>query len=226
MAFYVYGFTDFTPQEERVLSALMAQGELTVALVCGGEDDPSGIFQPALRCAGRLARLAKAGAVPVREEVLDRPLARCPSLAFLEENLFGEGPGQAWAGECAVVRVAAASPRQEVEWCAAEILRLLREENCRCRDIAVCARRLDGYGELVESVFARYGVPVFLSAMEDVLEKPVLALVTSALAAAGSDYPYEELFRYLKTGLTGITEEERDLLENYVLTWEIGRAHV
>ncbi len=221
MAFYVYGFTDFTPQEERVLSALMAQGELTVALVCGGEDDPSGIFQPALRCAGRLARLAKAGAVPVREEILDRPLARCPSLAFLEENLFGEGPGQAWAGECAVVRVAAASPRQEVEWCAAEILRLLREENCRCRDIAVCARRLDGYGELVESVFARYGVPVFLSAMEDVLEKPVLALVTSALAAAGSDYPYEELFRYLKTGLTGITEEERDLLENYVLTWDL-----
>ena len=221
MAFYVYGFTDFTPQEERVLSALMAQGELTVALVCGGEDDPSGIFQPALRCAGRLARLAKAGAVPVREEVLDRPLARCPSLAFLEENLFGEGPGQAWAGECAVVRVAAASPRQEVEWCAAEILRLLREENCRCRDIAVCARRLDGYGELVESVFARYGVPVFLSAMEDVLEKPVLALVTSALAAAGSDYPYEELFRYLKTGLTGITEEERDLLENYVRTWDL-----
>lgn len=221
MAFYVYGFTDFTPQEERVLSALMAQGELTVALVCGGEDDPSGIFQPALRCAGRLARLAKAGAVPVQEEVLDRPLARCPSLAFLEENLFGEGPGQAWAGECAVVRVAAASPRQEVEWCAAEILRLLREENCRCRDIAVCARRLDGYGELVESVFARYGVPVFLSAMEDVLEKPVLALVTSALAAAGSDYPYEELFRYLKTGLTGITEEERDLLENYVLTWDL-----
>ncbi len=221
MAFYVYGFTDFTPQEERVLSALMAQGELTVALVCGGEDDPSGIFQPALRCAGRLARLAKAGAVPVREEILNRPLARCPSLAFLEENLFGEGPGQAWAGECAVVRVAAASPRQEVEWCAAEILRLLREENCRCRDIAVCARRLDGYGELVESVFARYGVPVFLSAMEDVLEKPVLALVTSALAAAGSDYPYEELFRYLKTGLTGITEEERDLLENYVLTWDL-----
>lgn len=221
MAFYVYGFTDFTPQEERVLSALMAQGELTVALVCGGEDDPSGIFQPALRCAGRLARLAKAGTVPVREEILDRPLARCPSLAFLEENLFGEGPGQPWAGECAVVRVAAASPRQEVEWCAAEILRLLREENCRCRDIAVCARRLDGYGELVESVFARYGVPVFLSAMEDVLEKPVLALVTSALAAAGSDYPYEELFRYLKTGLTGITEEERDLLENYVLTWDL-----
>ena len=221
MAFYVYGFTDFTPQEEGVLSALMAQGELTVALVCGGGDDPSGIFQPALRCARRLVRLAKDNNLPVREETLDRPLARHPSLAFLEENLFGGGPERPWTGACAVTRVAAATPRQEAEWCAAEILRLLREEGYRCRDIAVCARRIDGYGELIDSVFERYGVPVFRSAMEDILEKPVLALVTSALAAAGSDYPYEELFRYLKTGLTGIEDEERDLLENYVLTWDL-----
>ncbi len=221
MSFYVYGFTDFTPQEEQVLSALMAQGELTVAFVCGGKDDPADIFQPALRAARRLSRMAKDNGVLLLKETLDRPSERHPSLAFLERSLFGAVPEAPWEGDCAVVRAAAATPRQEVEWCAAEILRLLREESCRCRDIAVCARKLDGYGELIESTFARYGVPVFLSAMEDVLEKPVLALVTSALAAAAEDYPYEELFRYLKTGLTGITDEERDLLENYALTWDL-----
>lgn len=221
MAFYVYGFTDFTPQEEGVLSALMAQGELTAAFVCDSRDDPTGIFQPALRAAKRLKRIAEGNAIPVRQETLERPLPRHPSLAFLEERLFGDGPDQPWAGECAVTRIAAGDPRQEAEWCAAEILRLLREEGYRCRDIAVCARRMDGYGELIDSVFERYGVPVFRSAMEDILEKPVLALVTSALAAAGSDYPYEELFRYLKTGLTGLTDGERDALENYALTWDL-----
>lgn len=220
MAFYVYGFTDFTPQEEQVLSALMAQGELTVAFVCDGID-PSGIFQPAQRAARRLVMLAGKNAVTVREETLERELPRHPSLAFLERNLFGPMPRCPWQGERSLTRIAAATPRQEVEWCAAEILRLLREEHYRCRDIAVCARKLDGYGELIDSVFAQYGVPVFRSAMEDILEKPVLALVTSALAAAGSDYPYEELFRYLKTGLTGISDEERDLLENYALTWDL-----
>ena len=220
MAFYVYGFTDFTPQEEQVLSELARQGELTVAFLCDPGDDQSEIFQPALRAAKRLARDARKNAVPVREEALVRPLERHPSLAFLEENLFGIN-SVSWSGQCAVTRVAAVTPRQEVEWCAAEILRLLREEGYRCRDIAVCARRLDGYGELIDSVFARYGIPVFLSAMEDVLEKPVLALVTSALAAAAEDYPYEELFRYLKTGLTGISDEERDQLENYALTWDL-----
>jgi ATP-dependent helicase/nuclease subunit B len=221
MGFYVHGFTDFTPQEETVLSALMAQGELTVAFVCDAGDGPSEIFQPALRAARRLARMAGADALPVQEEAVNRPLPRHPSLEFLERSLFGPSSGPPWTRACTVTRVAAATPRQEAEWCAAEILRLLREERYRCRDIAVCTRRLDGYGELISSTFARYGVPVFLSAMEDVLEKPVLALVTSALAAAGSDYPYDELFRYLKTGLTGISDEERDLLENYVLTWDL-----
>ena len=72
MAFFVHGFTDFTPQEERVLSALMAQGELTVAFVCGTGDDPTGIFQPALRAARRLGRLAKDNGVFLLEETLDR----------------------------------------------------------------------------------------------------------------------------------------------------------
>ena len=70
-------------------------------------------------------------------------------------------------------------------------------------------------------MFRQYGIPVFRSVMEDVLQKPVLALVTSALAAVAEDYPYEEMFRYLKTDLTGISREEQDLLENYVLTWNI-----
>ena len=221
MAFFVHGFTDFTPQEEQVLAQLMVQGELTAALLCDHGDDPADIFRPALRSARRLVRLAREAGVGVREERLDRPLFQHPSLVFLERNLFGDEPDKVWTGDHAVMRIRAVSPRQEAEWCAAEVLRLLREEGCRCRDIAVCARRMDGYGELIESVFERYGIPVFRSAMTDILEKPVLALVTAALTAVAEDYPYEELFRYLKTGLTDLTDEERDLLENYALTWDL-----
>ena len=34
-------------------------------------------------------------------------------------------------------------------------------------------------------------------------------------------YAYEDMFRYLKTGLAGLTLEECDRLENYVLTWNL-----
>ena len=216
----VHGFTDFTPQEEEVLAALVRQAHVTVALACDRERDPGGIFAPARRAAGRLLRRARQEGAETAEETLSGCGRLEPSLAFLEEHLFGALP-EPWQGECAVTRVRAADRRQEVEWTAAEILRLLRQDGYRCRDIAVCARRLGAYGELVESTFARYGIPVYESAMTDVLQKPVMALVTSALAAAAEDYPYEELFRYLKTDLTGVSREERDLLENYVLTWDI-----
>ncbi len=37
----------------------------------------------------------------------------------------------------------------------------------------------------MESVFARYGVPVFSSAMSEILDKPILALVTGGAGHGG-----------------------------------------
>ena len=216
---WVWGFTDFTPQEGAVLGQLMAQAPVTVALTCDMAD-PSDIFDPARRTASYLERLARRAGTQAERRAVLRPMDRADSLVHLEEQLFAPDL-QPWPGEGDVVRISASDPRREVEQTAAEILRLVREEGYRFRDIAVCARDFAPYDGLVDSVFGQYGVPVFLSTMTDVLQKPVLALVTAALAAAAGDYPYEEMFRYLKTGLTDITPEERDELENYVLTWDI-----
>lgn len=219
---WMWGFDEFNTQEERVIRALLGQCDVTVAIAGDIEhgEDPHGIFDSAKRLAAGLCHLARSENVKEKKERLFQPIPRRESLRFLEDELFCAEYGS-WKGDCDVVRMTAADPRQEMEWTAAEILRLVREEGYRFRDISVCARNFASYEELAESVFARYGVPVYLSAKSEVLQKPVLALVTSALAAAAENYPYDEMFRYLKTGLTGLTEEEQDLLENYVLTWDI-----
>ena len=77
------------------------------------------------------------------------------------------------------------------------------------------------YGPLIETVFRRYGVPVFLGEMSDILQKPVISLITAALDTVAGEYRYEDLFRYLKTGLTDLTDDERDRLENYALKWNL-----
>ena len=106
------------------------------------------------------------------------------ALAQLEGQLFATRPAPYEGAAEELTMLKANSPYSEVEWTAAEILRLVREEGYRFRDIAVCARSLEGCGSLVETIFARYGVPVFLSRMSDILQKPILALITSALEAA------------------------------------------
>lgn len=220
--FWVWGFTDFAPQEGGVLRALMAKSAgLTVALTLDNEcDDSSDIFGPAKRTAAYLCRLAESAGVDVAREALPYASKRRAGLTHLEQNLFAAVP-EFYEGESGVAVINAPDPRAEAEWIAAEILRLVREENYRFRDIAVCARGFESYGDLVESVFGRYDVPLFFSASTDILQKPVLALVTSVLDSAAGGYAAEDVLRCLKTGLTGLTDDERDVLENYVLTWDI-----
>ena len=224
--FYLDGFTDFTPQERQVIGALLAKaGSVTVALTCDHlEEDEggAGIFSPARRTARQLLRLAKERGISQEIAVRTGQAGpKAPALAHLERELFAPSPAP-WTGEGdALTLFTANSPYSEVEWTAAEILRLVREEGCRFRDIAVCARGMEGYGSLIETVFARYGIPVFLSRMSDILQKPILALITSALEAAAGGYRYDDVFRYLKTGLTALSAEDVDLLENYVLKWNL-----
>ena len=220
------GFTDFTPQQGELLRILMAQGNsMTVTLTCDHlEEDEggTGIFSPARRTANTLLRLAqKEGAACEVEHLVTRPKGKAEPLIYLEKTLFaGDNPAPVPC-EGAVELFQASTLRGEVEWTASRILQLVREGACRFRDIGVVARSYGGYRDLVESVFGRYGVPVFSSAMTDILEKPVLALVTAALDTVAGGYRYDDVFRYLKTGLTDLPQEDVDQLENYVLKWDI-----
>ena len=225
MDLWLDGFTDFTPQQGEVLAQLMAQAhQMTVTLTCDHlEEDEggTGIFSPARRTAAMLLRLAKERGISCEVEILSGDCSpRVSALNKVERELFGP-QGEPEPCEGAVELHRALTPRSEVEWAASRIRTLVREEGLRYRDIEVTARDFGTYQPLIESVFPRYQVPVFASAMTDILEKPILTLVTAALETVAGGYRYDDVFRYLKTGLTDLPEEDRDLLENYVLKWNL-----
>lgn len=226
MDLWLDGFTDFTPQQGEVLAQLMSQAhQITVTLTCDHlEEDEggTGIFSPARRTAAMLLRLAKERGISCEVEILaDDCSPRVFALGKVERGLFGSMEGEPASCEGAVELHRALTPRSEVEWVASRIRTLVRENGLRYRDIEVAARDFASYQPLIESVFPRYQVPVFASAMTDILEKPILTLVTAALETVAGGYRYDDVFRYLKTGLTDLPEEDRDLLENYVLKWDL-----
>lgn len=220
------GFTDFTPQQQEVLRELLKQARsVTVTLTCDHlEEDEggTGIFSPARRTAVRLLRLAKQAGVFCEVETLDnKNQTKLQPLRQLERVLFSNVPEEPIPCRGTVELFQSSTPRSEVEWTAARIRALVRLEGYRYRDIGVVARDFSAYQPLLESVFPRYQVPMFSSAMTDILEKPILTLVTAALDTVANGYRYEDIFRYLKTGLTDLPQEDRDLLENYVIRWKI-----
>ena len=215
-------FTDLTPQERLVVSVILRQSpSVTAALGCDGlELAGDAVFAPTRRTALALTALARDSGVGMEYRVLEesRPDSE---LAFLGRELFSNA-GVTWEDTVDQVYMCKEkTPYSEAERVAEEILSLVRDRDLRFRDITVAVRDLTEWQDRMEAVFGRYGIPIFLSRKDDILQKPVLALITAALDTISRGYEPEDLFRYLKTGLTGVDREDVDALENYTLIWEI-----
>ena len=215
---FLDGFTYFNAQERRVLTVLLRQARSVTVALLGEANSREEIFESSLKTMDQLQRMAREAGKPVRL----RPVAPkgVSELRHLEQCFFGEH--LPWEEPVETIHIREADNMfSEVEQTAAEILRLAAEEQVRFRDITVSARNMSAYTGVIETVFERYHIPAYVSRRSDILEKPVLSLLTGVLAAMGNGYEYEDMFRWLKTGLAGLTAQECDLLENYVLTWEI-----
>ncbi len=215
---YLDGFSYFTGREIRILRILLRYARsVTVTLL--GDDSDHELFRESLRVREQLVREARNAGVPC-EVVYLQPAEAESALSHVERHFFGERA--VWEGACDGISILEApNAYAETENVAAEILRLVREEGLRFRDIMLTARNLSAYETTVETVFTRYGIPLYSACRSDILQHPVTALLLGALDAATGGFEYEDVFRCLKTGLAGLTAEECDLLENYALTWDI-----
>lgn len=214
---YFDGFSYFNRAEESVIETLLRRAaSVTVTLL--GEKGNNELFQNALRQRERLARMAARAGVPCEVVYLTDRIEG--ALGHLERGLFG--PDDSWEGGADNVELYEATTAfSEVEYVAARIRALVCGGGYRYRDIGVMARNMDEYGPILENVFQRDGIPAYISRRNDILEKPVLTMLLSAVDAVTGGFDYEDVFRCLKTGMAGITAEECDLLENYAVTWEI-----
>jgi len=219
---FVDGFSDFTAQEGRILQRLLHGGtDLTVALTCDGLEDDSELFRPAVITAGRLRRWAAESGHQVSVTVLEPKQDRPAALTAVERYLFADTLPDAPIESDAVELYTAATPVEECELAAARVRALVMDEGCRYRDIAVAARGFADYETAAEHIFTRYGVPVHMARKADILEKPILLLLTAALDILDGGWRYEAVFRYLRTGLAGLSSQEVDRLELYVRKWNI-----
>lgn len=220
---YIDGFTDFTAQEMLVIRAMLPiTSSLTVALTCQGLTDESEIFESSRRTAVSLKRMAESMGISVQVDTQSEPDEKRPQeLKFLEENLFASGLGR-YEGENKRIEVINADTvSDECEIAAAKVRELIREHGYRYSDIAVAARGFSSYETTAERIFARYGVPAYMSKKSDIMQKPAMMLLTSALEIVTGGWRYEAVLKYIKTGLTGLSPGQCDKLENYIYMWSI-----
>lgn len=213
---YLDGFSYFNRQEESILELVLRQASCVTVTLLGDRGNEQ-LFQNALRQRMRLERMARR--VGQSMEVLWCEKQGSGPLDHLERHFFGRET--AYEGQAEGIRLyQAATAFTEVEWVSQQ-LRQLAAEGYRWRDMGVCARNMEVYGPLLESVFRRDGIPAYISRRSDLLEKPPITMLLGALDAVTGGFDREDVFRCLKTGLGGISPDECDILENYVIVWDI-----
>lgn len=234
------GFTGFTPIQNRLIGVLLQNcPQVYITLTLDSGEDPFGkcsmhrlsfMTKKAIRSLCRLAREEK---IPVEEPIRipDSKQGRYgdrEDLRFLERQLFRFGR-KSFTKEPEHIRLFESdSPAAEMEEVSRRISRLVREDGYRYRDIAVITGDLETYGWEARRAFMKADIPCFLDSRRTVLSNPLAECIRAALDVQTSNFSYESVFRYLRSGLSGLTKSEIDELENYCLalgirgrkTWE------
>jgi len=232
---WVDGFAGFTTAELAILRELLktvADAQVALCLNPSNIDfkndntkniDTTSLFYPTEYTYGQLAELVKKCKLPLAEPViLDEPVRFSDSrtLAHIERQIFEPTPTRITAADNIRI-VSAANQRAEVRFVARQIVRLVRENNYRYRDIAVIASDIDRYQHYIMAYFHDYGIPFFIDRRKPLNQHPAVGLICSALQTVTSGFSGSDIFAYLKTDLVPIERCEVDLLENYCLAFGI-----
>lgn len=109
----------------------------------------------------------------------------------------------------------------EIERVSKSITSLVREKGYRYRDISVVCRNIDDYEKIISVIFKDYNIPYFLDKKIQLLSNPLIVLISSAFEILLKNWSYESVFKYLKSGLTGIDNSYIDRLENFILEYGV-----
>lgn len=227
------GFTGFTPVQDKVMKELLHVCKKVIVTVTIDEKEnpytfthPYQLFALSKRMVTGLVSLAKEERTEIDDAVClpQNPPYRFrenPTMVFLEKHLFRYTTESFSKEQDSISLHCAKMPKDEVAFVMQEIRRLVRVKGYRYRDIAVIAGNISTYADYMEKTAKMYDVPIFMDYKRSVLLNSFVEYIRSLLAMAEKNMTYERVFRFLRTGLTGFSREDIDILENYVIAMGI-----
>lgn len=224
---WVDEFTTFTPQQLEVLKVLAKQCKnVNITLCSDGEiqvnEGETDIFDVIKNTENRILKMMQENNISYKEPVnLNKKniyrFRESKELGHIEKYFFNY-PFKIYKGESKDIRLYKANNNySEIEWVAQDILKLVRDKGYRYKDIAVVCREIDSYDKITSVIFNEYNIPYFLDKKREILSNPLVVLIISALEILVTNWSYESVFKYVKSGLITLETNFIDKLENYIL---------
>lgn len=222
------GFTAFSPVQLRLVQKLsQIAKKIYITVTLDTREDPYSVLQKtelfylSKKMIQSVTKAAKDAQVEIELPMLcegkeHHRFEKCEDLLFLEQHLFRGGKA-VYGKEPKHIRLKEyRTAMEEIIGTAVQIRRMVREQGYRYGDFAVVLGNVE-YQEHVSRAFAKYEIPAFLDEKRNALSHPFVEFIRAFLKMAEENFSYETVFRYLRSGFSGISKEETDLLENYCL---------
>ena len=138
-------------------------------------------------------------------------------LAGLEANLFRYPHGRVTGDDGDIHVVAVDRAADEAEYIAGRIRELVRDKGYRYKDIAVVAGDLQDVARYYRQAMEEYEIPVFIDANISLKGDPCSDTIRAFLGVMTENFSFDSVFRLLKSGMTGVDQDDIERMENYVL---------
>jgi ATP-dependent helicase/nuclease subunit B len=223
-------FNSFTPQQLEILRLLAKRCKRVNITLCMDNskslnsqyEDVTDVFNIIKSTENKILKIMKDNNIAYDNPVYLNKLVphrfkNNPELEHIEKYFFTY-PFNEYKEKCNSVELYKANNvYDETERVAKSIIELVRDKGYRYKDISVVCRNIDDYEKIISVIFKDYDIPYFLDKKIQLLSNPLAVLISSAFEILFKNWSYESVFKYLKSGLTGISNSYIDILENFVL---------
>lgn len=221
-------FTTFTPQQLEVIKILAKKAKTVNITLCSDTIgvnrnlDYTTVFEAIKNTEYSIIRMMEDNNISYMEPInLNKEVPyrfrEKEDLRHLEKNFFSYPFKTYTGGEKSIRLYKANNSYNEIEVIARDILKRVRDDGYRFRDIAVICRNIENYEKIATVVLKDYDIPFFIDKKREILNNPLVILIISSLEIISSNWSYESVFKYLKSGLLNVEKDYIDRLENYVL---------
>lgn len=225
---YIDEFANFTKQEYILITSLLKIAkEVNITICTDSIESPNfqdtDIFYSSKVTLDKLIQCARTANVNLLEpvELVETIRFKNEELKHLEKNIYNIKYKKYLKNNENIKLFLAANPYSEIEYVAQNIVKLVRDEKMRYRDISIITKNIDTYSSLIKAIFAKYKIPVFMDEERDLSQNVLIKYILSILEIFANNWSYESMFNYIKTGFLNIEKDDIFKLENYCIKYGI-----
>lgn len=217
-------FDGFTYEEAALLGVMFSEAESLLATLAYDKNDRRSIFLRLKETDRLLRKLAADASLSVEEKSLSAK--ECANeIDYFAKNIWQKDIKTEVFCETApeeggIRAVKCPGVYEEARFIACDIMRRVMK-GARFRDFAIVTRSPDCYLGILDAALDGAGIPYFFSARKDVTSLPLVRMLFAAFDIVNYHFRLEDMVSYMRCGLSGLSLEECDMLEEYASLWKI-----